>query len=126
MLSTIKRLRTLQQGFHALYWNQLVTKKKWLFIEKTVVEPTIIGYLHISSYETRTNSNLIATIYNDQGCRLGELCARNDEVVYVSIDVSGDLKRVSESEERIFKSFVEGKVWKADFMKSVPGLPSHK
>lgn len=126
MLSTIKRLRTLKRGFHALHWNQLVTKKKWLFIEKTVVEPTIIGYVHVAVYGLHSSSNMVVTIYNDQGYRLGEIYVTSRDQVSVSIDVSGDLKRVSESEERIFKSFVEGKVWKADFMKSVPGLPSHK
>ena len=123
MLSAIKRLQSLNQGFHALQWNQLVTKKKWLFIEETIVEPTVIGYVHILSYETRTNSNLIATIYNDQCQRLGEICVRNGEIVYVSVDISGDLKHVSESEELVFKSYVEGKVWKADEIKPIDKLP---
>ena len=79
--------------------------------------------LPIVSYETRTNSNLIATIYNDQCQRLGEICVRNGEIVYVSVDISGDLKRVSESEELVFKSYVEGKVWKADEIKPIDKLP---
>ena len=128
MNTAIKRLCSFNSGLYALNWNRLVTKKKWFFIEKTVVEPQTIAYMRIGKYKLPMASGCIVSVFNDQGHRLGEICINNGEITNVAVDISGHLKRVTDTEDavfKLFKSFVEGKVWKADEFVQVNKMP-HK
>jgi hypothetical protein len=117
--AAITRLCGLSEGLYSLNWNQLVTKKKFLVIETTVVEPTIIGHVLVTDSGTPDNKIKVFTIFNDKLDRLGQLTTRNGEVIYTTVDMAGELKRVTRSEDLVFNSFVEGKVWKADEFKKL-------
>lgn len=107
-MSSIERLRDRKPGKYNLVSNRVVTKRKWLFLTETVVEPKIIGTVSIHKMQHRDKAVTMSIF--DGVDFLGTLVINSDRNINPYI---GGVGRHTSTHDKKLKA-VSDLLWKAD------------